>query len=123
MKVLQLTRQELVDEASREDRRAHVWRESSRQSMAIWEQSIDKEEGADKSVHGNDGTIAQAWVNVGGGLSSEGWTPRKRGIDGSSGEAGRNYQAFIACGLRCQRESRKTILRNSLWFNARAHVH
>ena len=45
---------------------------------------FDREEGAVKSTQGNEGRIAQAWVNVRGGLRvlavnlwhSEGWTPK-----------------------------------------------
>ena len=46
---------------------------------------VGAEEGAIESIPGNEGRIAQAWVNVRGGLRvfsvyfwhSEGWTPRK----------------------------------------------
>ena len=50
--------------------------------------NLGAEEGAIESIPGNDGRIAQAWVNVRGGLRifsvyfwhSEGWTPRNEAI-------------------------------------------
>ena len=52
---------------------------------------IDKEEGAVGSILGNEGRIAQAWVNVRRGMlfspctfwHSEGWTPRKEALMGA----------------------------------------
>ena len=52
---------------------------------------VEAEEGAIESIPGNDGRIAQAWVNVRGGLRmfsvyfwhSEGWTPRNEAIVGA----------------------------------------
>ena len=49
---------------------------------------IGKEEGAVESIPGNDGRIAQAWVNVRGGMQvfpvqtrhSEGWDPRNEAL-------------------------------------------
>ena len=49
---------------------------------------VGMEEGAIDSIPGNEGEIAQAWVNVGGGLRvfsvyfwhSEGWTPRNEAL-------------------------------------------
>ena len=49
---------------------------------------VGAEEGAIESIPGNEGRIAQAWVNVRGGLRifsvyfwhSEGWTPRNEAI-------------------------------------------
>ena len=49
---------------------------------------VGAEEGANKSIPGNEGRIVQAWVNVRGGLRifsvyfwlSEGWTPRNEGL-------------------------------------------
>ena len=58
--------------------------ESLLQSTATWE----KEEGAIDSISGDEGRIAQAWVNVRRGLRvfsvyfwhSEGWTPRNEAL-------------------------------------------
>ena len=45
---------------------------------------VGAEEGAIGSIPGNEGRIAQAWVNVRGGLRifwhSEGWTPRNEAV-------------------------------------------
>ena len=49
---------------------------------------VGAEEGAIESIPGNEGRIAQAWVNVGGGLRvfsvyfwhSEGWTSRNEAL-------------------------------------------
>ena len=49
---------------------------------------LDKEEGAVTSIPGNERIIAQAWVNVRGGMRvlavhfwhSEGWTPRSEAL-------------------------------------------
>ena len=58
------------------------------QSTATWEQLFEAEEGRIGSIPGNEGTIAQAWVNVRVGLRafslyfwhSEGWTPRNEAL-------------------------------------------
>ena len=53
-----------------------------------WGVVVGAEEGAIKSIPGNEGRIAQAWLNVRGGLRvfpvyfwhSEGWTPRNEAL-------------------------------------------
>ena len=68
--------------------------ESIRQEEFLWQSTatlgavVGAEEGAIESIPGNEGRIAQAWVNVRGGLRtflvyfwhSEGWTPRNEVI-------------------------------------------
>ena len=58
------------------------------QSTATWEQFVGAEEGAIESIQRNEGRIAQAWVNVRGGLRlfsvylwhSEGWLSRNEAL-------------------------------------------
>ena len=53
-----------------------------------WGAVVGAEEGTIVSISGNEGRIAQAWVNVRGGLRafsvyfwhSEGWTPRNEAL-------------------------------------------
>ena len=69
--------------ASSEDRK-HT---SGGVSVAV-DSSLGAEEGAIDSISGNQGRIAEAWVNVRGGLRvfsvyfwhSEGWTPRNEAL-------------------------------------------
>ena len=65
---------------------------------------VGAEEGATESIPGNEGRIAQTWVNVGGGGSrvfsvyfwhSEGWTPRNEGLAESSFEASKNNETLV----------------------------
>ena len=58
------------------------------QSTAILGAVVGAHEGAIESIPGNEGRLAQAWVNVRGGLRlfsvyfwhSEGWTPRNEAL-------------------------------------------
>ena len=62
--------------------------ESLSQSTAIWEQLLAKKKVQVESISGNEGRIAQAWVNVRGGMRLlsvyswhlEGWTPRNEAL-------------------------------------------
>ena len=61
------------------------------------------EEGAIDSIPGNEGRIAQAWVNVRGGLrvfsvyfwDLEGWTPRNQALLEGSGKASNSHQTTV----------------------------
>ena len=83
MEEQRLTQQEITDERVK----AYVRRSfcCSRQQSGS---SCGAEEGTIVSILGNEGTIAQTWVNVTGGLRvfsvyfwhSEGWTPRNEAL-------------------------------------------
>ena len=77
-----------------------------------------------ESIPGNEGRIAQAWVNVRGRIAnvfsayfwhSEGWTLRNEALAGSSSEASKNKtdtRGWIACDANmCPEDFEK-----SLWF-------
>ena len=83
---------------------------------------VEEEEGAIESIPGNEGRIAQAWVNVGGGLRifsvhfwhSERWTPRNEALVEAVLKRARTtrHPWLIACDANmCPEDSEK-----SLWF-------
>ena len=86
---------------------------------------VGAEEGAIDSISGNEGRLAQAWVNVGGGLAgfsvcfwhSEGWTPRHEALLEAvvrQAEVTR-HPWLVACDANMCPED----FENRLWFQSR----
>ena len=84
---------------------------------------LGEEEGAIDSIPGNEGRIAQEWVNVRGGLRvfsvyfwhSEGWTPRNEALLEAVMKRARTtgYPCLIACDANmCPEDFEK-----SLWMH------
>ena len=97
--------------------------ESSWQSTATWEQLVaGAEEGTIVSISGNEGRIAQAWVNVRGGLRvfwvyvwhSEGWTPRNEALVQAVLKQAKT--ARHPCLLACDANMCPEDFEKSLWF-------
>ena len=101
---------------------------STHQEEFLWQSTanlgavVGVEEGTIDSIPGNEGRIAQAWVNVGGGLGvfsvyfwhSEGWTPRNAAMLEAVPKKARTtgHPWLIACGANmCPEHFEMT-----LWF-------
>ena len=83
---------------------------------------VGAEEGAIESIPGKEGRIAQAWVNVRGGLRifavyfwhSEGWTSRNEAL--LDAVLKRTRTTKHPCLIACDANMRPENFEKSLWF-------
>ena len=85
----------------------------------------DREEGPVKSIPGNEGRIAQAWVNVRGGMwvvaikfwHAEGWTPRdEASMEAVVNQARATRHPWMAS---CDANMSPENVRRSSWYQSR----